>query len=217
MKKVLLFSFLALCFTSCFEIVEQIDVKNDGTGKMLVTLDMSESKEDLKGYMESGEVGNMSLPSQTELNNYLGRIEKTIESVEGMSDATAKGDFNEFIFTFEANFADVQSMNKAVNKLTKELSRGMLSLNIKYEYVNGQFTRSFGNIIAPEDYEKLPVIQRFVLESARMASVYTFSQPVKKMTNANAKLSSNKKTVEFKSTLGDIAKGTKAVKNTISF
>ena len=217
MKKVVFFSFLALFFTSCFEIVEEVNMKADGSGKMIVTVDMSESKEDLKGYMDSGEIGEMKLPDQKELNSYLSRIENTLESVNGMSNASAKADFNEFIFTFAADFTSVKAMNAAVNKLTKELSRGMISIDNKYEYANGQFKRSFGSMLSAEDYEKLPMMQRFVLESARMVSVYTFSKSVKKMSNENAELSAGNKVVKFKSTLGDIAKGTKSVQNTISF
>ena len=217
MKKVLFFSFLALFFTSCFEIVEEVKMKADGSGQMIVTVNMSESKEDLKGYMDSGEVNGMTLPDQKELNTYLQRIEQTIESVSGMSNAVAKADFNEFIFTFTADFTSVKSMNLAVNKLTKELSRGMISIDNKYEYANGKFVRSFGSMLSAEDYEKLPVMQRFVLESARMVSIYTFDKSVKKMSNQNAELSAGNKVVKFKSTLGEIAKGTKQVENTISF
>lgn len=217
MKKVLFFSFLTIFFTSCFEIVEEVKMKTDGSGKMLVTVNMSESKEDLKGYMDSGEIGEMTLPDQKELTSYLSRIENTLESVNGMSNASAKADFNEFIFTFAADFTNVKAMNTAVNKLTKELSGGMISIDNKYEYANGKFTRSFGSMLSATDYEKLPMMQRFVLESARMVSIYTFSKSVKKMSNENAELSAGDKIVKFKSTLGDIAKGTKSVQNTISF
>ena len=217
MKKVLFFSFLAIFFTSCFEIVEEVDMKADGSGKMIVTVNMSESKEDLKGYMDSGEVNGMNLPDQKELNNYLKQIEQTLESVNGMSNADAKADFNEFIFTFAADFTSVKAMNIAVNKLTKELSRGMISIDNKYEYANGKFVRSFGTMLSAEDYEKLPMMQRFVLESARMVSIYTFNKSVKKMSNQNAELLAGDKVVKFKSTLGEIAKGTKSVQNTISF
>lgn len=217
MKKVLFFSFLAVFFTSCFEIVEEVKMKTDGSGKMIVTLNMSESKEDLKGYMDSGEIGEMTLPDQKELTSYLSKIENTIESVNGMSNAIAKADFNEFIFTFAADFTNVKAMNLSVNKLTKELSRGMIAIDNKYEYTNGRFKRSFGTMLSEADYEKLPMMQRFVLESARMVSIYTFSKSVKKMSNETAELSDGNKVVKFKSTLGDIAKGTKSVQNTISF
>ena len=217
MKKVLFFSFLTLLFTSCFEILEEVDINANGTGKMSITLDMSESKESLKEYMNSGEVSGINLPDQKQLNAYLTQIKQTLESVEGMSNASSSGDFNEFIFTFTADFTNVKAMNKAVNKLTKELSKGMFSIENKYEYANGKFTRSFGSIISPEDYEKLPVMQRFVLESARMVSIYKFTKPIKKISNQNAELSPSKKSVKFESTLSDIAKGTKSVENTISF
>ena len=217
MKKILFFSFITLFFTSCFEIVEEINMKSNGAGQMLVTVNMSESKEDLKGYMDSGEVNGLSLPNQKELNSYLIQIEQTIESVEGMSNAKAQADFNEFIFTFAADFTSVKSMNLAINKLTKELSRGMISIDNKYEYANGQFKRSFGQMVSPEEYEKLPMMQRFVLESARMVSIYTFSKPVRKVANQNVELSNDKKVVKFESTLGDIAKGALQNETTITF
>ena len=217
MKKILFFSFITLLFSSCFEIKEKVNVNADGSGKMFITVDMSESKEDLKGYMDSGEIGELRLPNKEQMQSYLKQIEETIESVEGMSNAKASADFSDFIFTFAADFRDIRSMNKAINKLTKELSRGMLTMENKYEYSNGKFTRSFGSIISPEDYEKLPVMQRFVLESARMVSEYSFAKPVKKFSNTNAKLSSSKKVVSFESTLSDIAKGGKKVENVITF
>ena len=217
MKKILFFSFLSLLFTSCFEIKEEVKMNGDGSGLMNITLDLSQSKDNLKEYMNSGEVNGMALPGQKQMVAYLEQIEQVIESVEGMSNAKSSGDFEEFIFTFSGNFTDVKSMNKAVNKLTKELSKGMISVENNYSYANGQFKRTFGQVISPADYEKLPTMQRFVLESARIVSVYTFSKPIRKFSNANAQLSTNKKSVSFKSTLGDIAKGTKSVENTITF
>ncbi len=192
-------------------------MNEDGSGKMSIVLDLSESKDNLKEYMNSGEVNGMALPGQKQMLAYLDQIEQTIESVEGMSNAVSSGDFEEFIFTFTSDFTNIKSMNKAVNKLTKELSKGMISIENNYTFANGQFTRTFGKVISPADYEKLPTMQRFVLESARMISVYSFNKPIKKFSNTNAQLSANKKSVSFESTLGDIAKGTKSAENTITF
>lgn len=206
-----------LLFTGCFEIVEEMDLNPNGSGKMQVVVNMSESKENLNEYLKSGSANGIKIPDKTQLQSYLDQIQLSLNKVNGISNAGTSADFNEFIFTFTADFTDVKAMNTAVTQLTKELSNGTFSIDNKYEYSNGKFVRSFGTIISPEDYEKLPVMQRFVLESARMVSIFKFSRPVKKLSNQTAELSPGKKAVKWVSTLGDIAQGTKKAENTISF
>jgi len=166
-----------LLFTGCFEIVEEMDLNPNGSGKMQVVVNMSESKENLNEYLKSGSANGIKIPDKTQLQSYLDQIQLSLNKVNGISNAGTSADFNEFIFTFTADFTDVKAMNTAVTQLTKELSNGTFSIDNKYEYSNGKFVRSFGTIISPEDYEKLPVMQRFVLESARMVSILSLAAP----------------------------------------
>lgn len=208
---------VSLAMTSCFEITEEITLNVNGSGNMAVTLNMSESKDNLKEYLNAGEINGQKIPDQKELNSFLNKMKESLAAVKGISNVQQTSDFNEFIFTFTGDFTNVKAMNTAVDKLTKEVSRGMLTIENSYEYANGKFTRSFGRAVDPKDYDSIPIMQRFVLESARMVSIYRFNKPVKKVSNIDAVVSPSKKAVKFESTLGDIAKGAKTVENTVSF
>lgn len=218
MKKIHLLSLLLLSFfmVSCFDIVEEVNVNNDGSGDMLVTLDMSKSKDQLSNYMEAGEINGVGIPDAKQLDGYFSKFKKMLEGMNGISNVNIEKDLTNFIIKVRGDFTNVAAMNKAVNKLTKELSRGMLSVKNNYQFVNGRFIREFEQELLPTDYDKLPVMQRFMLETANLTSIYRFKRTVKNISNKDATISPSKKAVKFESSLGDIAKGVKTIENTIS-
>jgi len=219
MKKLLFLGvlFLSLSLTSCFELVEQISMNEDGTGEMTVTLNLNESKEQLKEFMQSEDgAGGFAAPDQKELDAFFKNIVATVSEVEGISNVKSDIFYEDFIFSISASFEQVEAMNEAVSKFTTGMTRGMLDLKNEYAYEKGTFKRSFQSPIPEGEYEKVPMMQRVILESARIISVYRFEKTIKGMSNDDTELSFDKKEARFESTLGDVVKGIRSPDNVIS-
>ena len=97
------------------------------------------------------------------------------------------------------------------------MSRGMMNFKNEYAYQNGVFKRMFQSPVSVEDYNKIPIVQRIILESARIINVYRFEKPIKNMSSTSAELSHDAKEARFESSLSDIAKGVKSPANEIEF
>lgn len=220
MKKIYVFSLLCLsfCLSSCFELIEQISMNADGTGEMTITLNMNESKDKLQKFMEMEDgVAGYKAPERKDMDVFFAKVVETVSEVEGISDVKSDIYYEDFIFSVSASFDDMESMNKAVNNFTTGMSRGLLPFKNEYTYSNGMFKRVFESPIPVGEYDKIPLMQRLILESARIVNVYRFEKEIKDMGNTSTELSHDAKEARFESTLSDIVKGVKTPANVIRF
>ena len=214
------FSFLIfLSFTSCFEITEEVDMKANGSGILKLTVNLSESKDNLANFMKQGEVEGVKLPSRQEIEQYLTKVQTLLSNVNGITNVQMERDFSEFIFTLSGNFDQVETLNKAINTLADQLNQSPYPSfkATNFSFVNNTFARRFEYPIDADGYKKLGAMERFVLETARLVSIYRFEQRVKKYTNRNARLSPTKKAIMMSHTIGAIAKGDATIENQIEF
>ena len=209
---------LCISLTSCFELVEQISINEDGTGEMTVTLNMFESKKKLQTFMEAPEsMHGYKAPDQAEVEIFFKGVVATVSEVEGISNVKSDIYYEDFIFSISGSFDDVSAMDEAVKKFTHGMSRGMVNLKNEYKYENGLFTRTFESPYKADTYDEIPMMQRIILESAKLISVYRFEKAISGMTSADTELSFDKKEARFESNLSDIVSGAKTINNEIGF
>ncbi len=209
---------LCISLTSCFELVEQISVNEDGTGEMTVTLNMFESKKKLQTFLEAPEsMHGYNAPDQAEVEAFFESVVATVSEVEGISNVKSDIYYEDFIFSISGSFDNVSAMGEAVKKFTSGMSKGMVNLKNEYQYEEGIFKRTFESPYKAENYKEIPMMQRVILESAKMISVYRFEKEITGMTSADTQLSTDKKEARFESSLSDIVSGSKTINNEIGF
>ena len=144
----------------------------DGTGEMTITLNMYESKDKLQKFMdmENGLAG-FKPPERKEMDTFFSKVVETVSDVEGITDVKSDIYYEDFIFSISASFDDVESMNEAVNSFTTGMSRGMINFKNDYVYEGGIFKRTFVSPVAADQYDEIPMMQRLILESARIVNV----------------------------------------------
>lgn len=214
---------LTLFVSSCFEITEEVNMKSDGSGDMLLTINMSQSKDNLKNYMKMEEVQGIKVPSRSEIEKEIVNIKKTLAKVKGLSNVKIAKDFNEFIFTVSGDFDNVKTLNVAINKVASELNRTPFPTIKKsnFDYSAGKFTRYFKYLkdldLTQEEYDGLNFTARFIMESAKYVSVYRFDKPVKSVSNKKAQVAPSKKAVKLETNIAELLTGKKSIKNVITY
>ncbi|MEM1220975.1 MAG: hypothetical protein AAGH79_18785, partial [Bacteroidota bacterium] len=58
---------VSFLLTGCFEIKEQVHLKKDGTGRVTLTMNLSESKVNVANYLKMGEVNGIKIPDIREI------------------------------------------------------------------------------------------------------------------------------------------------------
>lgn len=198
-------------------------MKSNGSGDMLLTVNMSQSKDNLKNYMQMEEVQGIKVPKQSEIESEIANVKKALAGIKGLSNINIKSNFNDFIFIVSGNFDNVKTLNTAINTVASKLNRTPFPTIKKdnFDYSAGKFTRYFKYLkdwnFTQEEYDNLNFSARFIMESAKYITIYRFDQPVKKVTNAKAVVAPSKKAVMLESNFAEILTGKMAIENVISY
>lgn len=214
---------LAFCavflFTNCFELREEVNVKDDGTGDLKLVVNLSESKENVRNYLGMGEANGVQIPKEDNIEKILNHITVVVKGVDGLSNVETNSDYTDFVFTLNANFDNLESVNEAVTKVSKQLSYLLVPpLETKnFSYSGDKFTRHFDYPISAEDYKDIPSMQRFVMESARAVSIYRFGKSIRDYSNEKAMLSPSGKAIKLEAKISELASGTATLENQIVF
>ena len=206
MKKI-----FALCccllLTSCFEITERIKHHDDQSGEYTLMVDFSKSWLKTKSAIWLEEVNGVKIPNEQEITQKLSDFKSKVSKIEGISNVTTKTDFDRYIFIIKLDYKNLKALNEVVNTLNKQKNQIHFNANSK----------SFERIASypiPENLLK-DEKKKEDLEKANIIAIYTFDRDVLNTSNANCKISPNKKTVFLKQSMYSVLKKSSLMNNTI--
>jgi len=169
--------------TSCFEVIEDVSVNRDGTGK---------AKD---------------------------KVQNSLVAAQGISDVDVLSDYTDYIFEIVCDFENVQSLNKAINKVADDLNDSSMP-TVKmdnFALSNQSFKRLFKYPINLPNYDELPTIFQFMMETATFTGIYRFDKTVGASSNKAAQVSPSGKAVKMQSNLSALVKKENSIANEISF
>ncbi len=70
---IFVFALLLIC-TGCFEIIEEVSLNEDGSGKVTLTLNLSRSKTRINSIMLLDSVNNYEVPSEQEIRQHFAKM-----------------------------------------------------------------------------------------------------------------------------------------------
>ncbi len=212
--------FLSLFLSGCFEIREEVNMKADGSGEVSFVVNFSQSKDNVAKYMAMGSVEGYKVPTKPDVEASLAKIKNMMGAVPGMSAVMTKSDWSNYIFTVSGRFAHVEALNKAMELVAKEYDKEgkhAASGKLGFGYNNSQFRRFSSYPDKAKEYAALPSMQRYVLESATMTSIYRFDRSIRKVSHPKAQLSPSGKAVMLTLPLAELMKGTGTLSDTVTF
>lgn len=215
----ILFLSLTLC-TSCFEILEEISLNADGSGKMLVTFNLSKSKSKIASIMLLDSVNGYKVPSKKDIGVALKEAKNHLKTINGISNINTTTDYDNYIFTIACDFSSTVNLDAVfkdlISKHNKKSKTNFNTTNFSFNTVANSFKRSFSyDDSIKRNFYKLNSEDRKIFNGANYTSIYRFENDVKQVSNSNAKVSPNKKAVFLKVDLMSLILGKKNIANTI--
>ncbi len=204
-------------FQSCFEIIEQVFLKGDGSGDFQLVLNMSKSKTRLNSIIKMKTINGHDVPSKEEIKSKITDIEQTLNKTAGISNVKTATDFDNFIFSISCNFNKVTQINNAVKNIyLKENPKGKASERIyDYDAAGNVFSRL--NLFSFQDaYKKLSNADKEIFTTANYTSIFKFENSVAAASNRETKVSPSKKAVMLKLNAMDIITGKRTIENKIT-
>ena len=206
MKKI-----VALCccllLTSCFEITERIKHHDDQSGEYTLMVDFSKSWLKTKSAIWLEEVDGVKIPNEQEITQKLNDFKAKVSKMEGISNVSTKTDFDRYVFIIKLDYKNLKALNEVVNTLNKQKKQ------IHFTADSKSFER-IASYPIPENLLK-DEKKKEDLEKANIISIYTFDRDVLTASNANSKISPNKKTVFLKQSMYSVLKKSSLMNNSI--
>jgi hypothetical protein len=215
--KLLLFIILIPILSSCFEVIEEIAIKNDGTGDVVLTINLSQSKTKVASVMLLDSVQGYKVPSKQKIQQELNEAVAYLKKSEGISNVKSTSDFNNYIATISFSFKDVSNINNITkNILAQQKIKATNTSSYTYNKATKAFNRKYQAVgTAKTEFNKLKAKDKAVFNGATYTSIYRFESAVTSTTNPASNVSKSKKAVMLKSSIMDLINGKINVSNTI--
>ena len=217
-RSVIKLCLLVLLFTlsSCFDVLEEINLNNDGSGEMTLTFNLSKSKTKIASLMLLDSVNGYKIPNKDDVEIFLNEAITYLNKEEGISNIQKKSDFNNYIFSLSYHFSNINDINKLVNNLISKQSIRPFSSSYTFNKEKYVFSLDYSyKSESKQEYNKLKEDDKKVFNDASYISIYRFNNEITSFTNSNAKLSKSKKAMMLKSSALDLINGKTNLTNQI--
>jgi hypothetical protein len=220
MKKIKLFFVVTslLLLTSCFDILDKVNVKADGSGEYSLILNASKSKTRLASISKMETINGKKVPKSSEIEAKINEAARIFKATPGISNVKTSMDFDNYIIRLSCHFSKIENINagleqlKARNIIGKMIPTQIYSQNLAKKI----FIRNKVNTFK-SDYDKMSKADKEIFNEARYISVLQFDNTVKSQSNAAYSLSPNKKAVKLEANIIDLIIQKKQLQNNILF
>jgi len=204
--------------TSCFDILDKVNVKADGSGEYSLILNASKSKTRLASISKMETVNGKKVPKKAEIEAKINEAARVFKSVPGISNVKTSMDFDNYIIKLSCNFKKIENVNAGLEQLkAKNILGKMIPTQIyNNDSTKKTFTRNKINTFK-SDYDKLSTADKEVFNNAKYTSVLQFENIIKSQSNSAYQLSPTKKAMKLEGNVLDFILQKKQIQNTITF
>lgn len=205
------------CFSSCFQIIEEINMANDGSGTVNLTVNLSASRSKVASIMLLDSINGYKVPTKQTVQKEMDEIVAYLKKAKGISNVKKKVDFDNFIVSLSFAFEQVSNINNINQSVLKKLKINAVN-NSSYAYTiaTGTFQRNYTHTKeAVIQYNKLKPEVKNVFKEATYTSIYRFEKPVVSSTNPLAKVSKSKKAILLNTGILGLINGKTNISNQI--
>ncbi|MFA4871227.1 MAG: hypothetical protein WC623_23710 [Pedobacter sp.] len=216
--KYLLSIFVLFCFSSCFQIIEEINLSKTGSGTVNLTLNLSASKTKVASVMLMDSIQGYKVPSRQTIQKELDEVVAYLRKSPGISNVQKKVDFENFIVSVSFAFKDIANIDHVNQNVLKKLKiKGLSNSSYTYSPKSGVFQRSYQHTReAVTEYNKLKPEVKKIFKDAAYVSIYRFEQPVVLSTNPLTKISKSRKAVMLNTGIMGLINGKTDISNRIA-
>ncbi|STD11500.1 hypothetical protein [Chryseobacterium carnipullorum] len=194
-----------LLLTSCFDILDKVNVKADGTGEYTIILNASKSKTRLASISKMETINGKKVPKKSEIENKINEAARIFKATPGISNVKTSMDFDNYIIKLSCNFKQIENINAGLEQLkAKHILGKMIPTQIYSQSIQKKsLTRNKVNTFKA-DYDKMGKADREVFNDAKYTSIMQFENTVKSQTNSSYVLAPNKKAVKLEANILDL-------------
>jgi hypothetical protein len=217
MKKVYFLPLLCFVFLfqSCFEVIEEVKMKDDGSGHFNFVINFSQSKTKINSVLKMQKINGYTIPSKEEIKNEAAKLEALAQSTVGISNVKTNIDLTNYIFAIDLDFQKISNLNAVFLKLKNSKKISPTIATDYFTFNDKKFVRS-QKVPIKTLYDKMEKADAAVFQNAKYTSVYKFDSTIKSFSNKNAVTSKSNKAIKLNGSVINVINGNEKIENTIT-
>ncbi|WP_312343979.1 hypothetical protein [Chryseobacterium binzhouense] len=202
--------------TSCFDILDKVNLKADGSGEYSLILNASKSKTRLASISKMETINGKKVPKKSEIEAKINEAAKIFRTTPGISNVKATLDFENYIIKLSCNFRKIEDINAGLAQLkAKDILGKMVPTQI-YSHNSAKKTFSKNKVSTfKNEYEQLSKADQEVFTDAKYISILQFENSIQSQSNPSYQMSPNKKALKQEGKILDFIFQKKQIQNTI--
>lgn len=189
--------------TGCFELIREIDIHKDGSGKLNVVVNFSQSESAIEMMLLLDEVNGHDVPTLDEIEQKCLAFTDSLKKAKGFSNVGSSFNRDDYIFEFSCEFDQVERLNQYAFETWKDKDTSRALRESYFRYDNHVFKENTSYRIA-QIYDGMSVADREIFIGAQYTSIYRFEQEIISQENTRATVAPNNKVVVLQSPMIDL-------------
>jgi hypothetical protein len=202
-------------FQSCFEVIEEVRMKDDGSGHFNFVINFSQSKTKINSVLKMQKINGHTIPTKDEIKNEASKLEALAQNTAGISNVKTSIDLTNYIFAVDLDFQKISNLNLVFLKLKNSKKIDPAITADYFTFGDKKFIRT-QKVPIKALYDKLGKADAAVFETAKYTSVYKFDSTIKSFSNKSAIASKSKKAIKLNGSVINLIKGNEKIENTIT-
>jgi hypothetical protein len=210
--------FLLLFLSSCFQIIEEINLNDNGSGTVSLTLNLSASKAKVSSIMLMDSIQGYRVPTKQTIQKELEEVATYLKNSPGITNVQKRVDFENYIVNVSFAFKNISNINNVNQNVLKKLKiKAINNSSYSYDTKSKVFVRNYEHTReAVIQYNKLKQEVKNVFKDASYTSIYRFDNLILASNNPLAKVSKSKKAVMINTGILGLINGQTDISNKIT-
>ncbi|NUM31030.1 MAG: hypothetical protein HUU47_01750 [Bacteroidetes bacterium] len=208
--------FIIVFCSSCFEIIEDVSFKKNGSGTFKYIVNLSQSKAEINSLIKLDSSSGFKIPKIKELNENINKVEQSVKNTQGISNVKVNKDYTKWIFEIVFDFENCTIIETAINNAINAVSNKN-SFNVKdlFRFAGVSMQRNMLSLSKQDVKNANKGVLKKILSNANYTTIYRFETAIESHTNKKAKLSSSKKALMLNCKILNIINGKESLINFI--
>ncbi len=198
-----LFILLGVClliFQSCIEIIDDLTIHDDGSGKLKYVINLSSSRIKVNSILALDSLDGKRVPNIAEIKEKIAKFRQTLRTQKGITSVEIAENYTDFIFKFECEFTSVTLLQDGIKKTFSIISNDQSISDLEFSWISfdSKILKRSVPSITLEKLQKLDQNDLELLKTGTYTSITRFDKVVNEFTNPLSKLSKDKKSLMLK-------------------
>lgn len=214
-----IFSFLIILLTcsSCIEIIDDIILNSDGSGKLKYTINLSSSKVKINSILALDTLKGRRVPKKDEINRKIDLFKKILQNNIGMKNVEINKDFNEYIFVLSCEFSDIYCLQESIYCAFDSIEGSNQSPLKEFSWIDfheNNYTKSLPELKYFNE-NRIDEKEEELLKNGSYTSISRFDREIEHYSNDLGRISKSKKAYMIKIEMDKLIENEKLLESEI--